>query len=169
MRKLISLILIIWILVSCKKEKKNEVSENISDQIEYVSQLPYKFEFPDTVYINKNYSGKLTYNGQLDTLKLPYGEERFIIYYLTITNKLLTKISDLKKVKSDTFGGIDKHTVPFYNIKFDKLGENYIDGLIDDSAYLNVPTKKDKFRTITNITRATHKVYVINNGDVKRN
>ncbi|MBF7091185.1 hypothetical protein IUY40_06500 [Flavobacterium sp. ALJ2] len=55
--------------------------------------------------------------------------------------------------------------IPLYNIRFDKLGVNYIDGIITDEVMIENGAKNDKgepmTRIITHETRITKKVIVI--------
>lgn len=153
--------------ISCKKDTpiESRKSNNIHQSTVFV-----KFDFPDTVYINKSYKGKIEYKSILDTITTNVLEEvdginRYIMYSLTRTKNLDYDTMELYKIKLDTFGAIDNRTIPFYDIKFTELGVHYIDGIINDHATINTLPKSqnpnDKVRYIVNEARATHKVIVI--------
>ena len=165
--------LLLSLVFSCKKdtpiEKKNTI--NLNETTAFV-----KFIFPDTVYINKLYKGKIKYKGILDTITTSFDDKiksRYISFYMTKTKNIDYETKQLYKVKLDTFGAIDNRTIPFYNIKFTELGIHYIDGIINDHLTIDTLTtpKKptDKVRYIENVVRATHKVVVIENPDSPTN
>ncbi len=159
-------LIIILLLSSCKEESK------ITDTNKYNNTLfatkdrnvQLKFIFPDTIYQNKIYHGDIYYKGILDTVntQLATNEKTRILYYSYTTSKSIEYTEGHLKgtMKLDTVGAISNDTIPFYDIKFSKLGVNYIDGIIEDKVYLQ---QKDttKVRIITNTTRATHKVVVV--------
>jgi hypothetical protein len=126
-----------------------------------------KFVFPDTVYLNKLYNGKIEYKGVLDSITTSFDERtksRYISFYMIKTKNIDYEMKQLYKVKLDTFGAIDNRTIPFYDLKFTELGVNYIDGIINDHITIDTLTKPkptDKVRYIENVLRATHKVFVI--------
>lgn len=165
----LSLCGILFILfVSCKEEKnmskkKEPVYTSYSDSI-----VAYDLYFPDTVYINELNNGKIIYKGVLDTVITTFGnshKNRYIRYILTTTDKVDYDYKYLKSIIKDTFGAINNRTIPFYDIKFTKVGVHYIDGIINDNILIDkLPTSKeatDKVRYIENEIRATHKVVVI--------
>jgi len=160
-------IILLLMIVSCnnnsgiKKSKDNR--HFVNDVVEF------EFDFPDTVYINKSYSGKIKYKGILDTLTTSFeesknGTSRYIIYSLTKNQNINYKEDQLRKMPLDTFGATDNRTIPFYNVKFTKLGINYIDGFINDFAIIDTVVNKkadSKARYIENEVRATHRVIVV--------
>lgn len=147
------------VLLSCKKNNTiNEV-----DNIE-LDKTDYRFVFPDTVISGKTYHGDIIYSGTLDSVntKLATDEKTRILFYSYTSTEQINYSDDYlkEKIKLDTVGAISNDTIPFYDIKFSKLGINYIDGIIEDKVYIR---QKDtsKVRIITNQIRATHKVIVV--------
>ncbi len=168
----ISSLILLFVFSSCKDEsKKDEPTKSIRNYVKQKkAEILIKFDFPDTVYINKSYDGRIEYKSILDTittnvLEEKNGKNRYVIFSLTKTNNINYNTKQLKKVKLDTFGAISNRVIPFSGIKFTNLGTNYIDGIINDQAIIanSLKEKKadDKVRIIENETRATHKVVVI--------
>lgn len=161
---LIVLSSLLLLVLSCRRDKPIEKisTKNLTETAAFV-----KFVFPDTVYINKLYNGKIEYKGVLDTITTSFDEKtksRYISFYMTKTKNIDYEMKQLYKVKLDTFGAIDNRTIPFYDLKFTELGVNYIDGIINDHLTIDTLTKPkptDKVRYIENVLRATHKVVVI--------
>lgn len=161
-------LLISTAIFSCKNEPHTE--EKIIKKTAKNNFLPVTvdFEFPDTVYINKLYDGKIKYWSVLDTITTSFDDPqkiRYISFYMTKTQSINYEDEDLYKVKLDTFGALDHNTIPFYDIKFSELGVHYIDGLINDHVIIDTLPKirnpDDKVRYIEKVVRATHKVVVI--------
>ncbi|KQB39532.1 hypothetical protein RC62_1214 [Flavobacterium aquidurense] len=152
--------IIFLILVSCKKEKKI---------VERSDNYKISFVFPDTVFINELYNGKINYKNSLDTITTSFDDikKNRYIYYSYIKNKSINYDDSLKKIIRDTFGARNNKLIPLYNIKFDKLGLNYIDGFITDEVMIDNGAKNAKgesmTRIITNEFRVTKKVFVIKN------
>lgn len=161
---IIGSIILSAIFFSCKNEKKR-IDKVKSNRVFKSENVSFKFLFPDTVYLNKEYNGEIIYNGVLDSISKKVGTHgkvsRFIEYHHTTTNSANISIEMLKDKKLDTAGAVSIDTIPFYNVKFIRLGVNYIDGIIDDSAYLENFYEDGEMRVIANRTRATHKVVVI--------
>ncbi|SFQ22984.1 hypothetical protein [Flavobacterium akiainvivens] len=156
------LFLIAILSVSCE-----EKSQKCPDcQIIYSpDNMSYIFDFPDTVYKNKEYSGVIIYKNVLDTItkklsnNLDSIRSRDIYYTLAKTQTLKHSDNTLTKMAVDTFAAIDYRTIPLFNLKFEKEGVNYIDGFITDIGYIKKDT--DSVRMITNEFRVAHKVVVI--------
>ncbi|WP_309609609.1 hypothetical protein [Flavobacterium sp.] len=154
--------------ISCKeKETKTKIKgkhyTSYSD-----NKVAYDLHFPDTVHINQKYNGKIVYKGILDSITTTFGDkkkDRYILYMMTTTDRVDYDFKHLKKIAKDTFGATNYRTIPFYDVKFNKLGVHYIDGYINDNVLLDILTKDnistDKVRYIENEVRATHKVVVI--------
>jgi len=161
---LIFLISLLSLVFSCKRDKfiDKRKTKDLTETTAFV-----KFVFPDTVYLNKLYNGKIEYKGVLDTITTSFDEKmksRYISFYMTKTKNIDYEMKQLYKKKLDTFGAIDSRTIPFYDLKFSELGVNYIDGIINDHITIDTLTKPnltDKVRYIENVLRATHKVVVI--------
>ncbi|KQB39533.1 hypothetical protein [Flavobacterium aquidurense] len=155
-------ITIFVVLVSCKKEKKI-VNRSAKDNYEI------NIAFPDTVFLNERYDGKINYRNNLDTLTTEIRKlqknTRFLEFALTQTKDINYEDNHLKKIANDTFVATSNILIPLYNIKFNKLGLNYIDGMITDEVMIENGAKNDKgepmMRIITNEFRVTKKVFVI--------
>ncbi|WP_147406591.1 hypothetical protein [Flavobacterium endophyticum] len=159
-------------IVSCK-ENLNKEKETINKKTDSLKTfkndiVEFDFDFPDTIYINKIYNGKINYRSVLDTITTTFDNEqksRYILFYMKRTKSINYKIEELKKMKLDTFGATDNRTIPIYGIKFTELGVHYLDGIINDHIAIDtlISSKKpnDKVRYIENEVRATHKVIVV--------
>lgn len=172
MHKLTSILILVisFFLFSCK----NETKKNISSK-KYVHAI-FNINFPDTVYINKYYEGKIYYKSDLDTittvLNAIVDKKSRMIEYGFVTTKLIVHDDEkLKKLTTDTMFTKSNKFIPLF-IKFDKLGINYIDGIIKDEVWIDtieiINNRKEKrTRIITNEFRATKKVVVIEEKDKK--
>lgn len=167
----ISFISLTSLLISCKddvaveKIKNNDYAKN---RIFKNSSVEFEFEFPDTVYINEEYKGKILYKSVLDTITTSFEDKtksRYIAFYMRKTKNINYSDEELKQAKLDTFGAINNRNIPFYKISFNQLGVHYIDGIINDHIFIDTisPNKNgnNKIRYIENIVRATHKVIVV--------
>ncbi|KQO21708.1 hypothetical protein ASF10_13240 [Flavobacterium sp. Leaf82] len=160
-KKLTCFLITILVLISCKKEKK--IVESAKDNYEI------SLVFPDTVFLNERYDGKINYRNNLDTLTTEIRKlqknTRFLEFALTQTKDINYEDNHLKKIANDTFVATSNILIPLYNIKFNKLGLNYIDGMITDEVMIENGAKNDKgepmMRIITNEFRVTKKVLVI--------
>lgn len=155
------LIVISLILISCNKEKKTAGNNKIiNHEINIV--------FPDTVFLNELYNGKINYKNDLDSIDTSLSNEkkyRYIDYYFVKTKNINYTDEHLKKITTDTFTAEHYKSIPLYSIRFDSLGINYIDGIIVDEVNISHGAKgKNKEpmdRIITNEFRVTKKVVVI--------
>jgi hypothetical protein len=159
--------ILIPFFISCQNNSKSEVKDKIPNELHYYvdesNTVEFAFVFPDTVYRNKIYNGQILYKGILDTIntQLAVGKDRrYLLYYYRLTNDITDNISS-NEIVLDTVGATNNNTIPFYDIKFEKLGIYYIDGLIEDEVYMTPDENTEKVRVITHQTRATHKVVVI--------
>ncbi|OMQ11775.1 hypothetical protein [[Flexibacter] sp. ATCC 35103] len=155
-------ITIFVVLVSCKKEKK------IADR-STKNNYEITMDFPDTVFLGKGYYGKINYKNDLDTVTtklLDIRRLRFIEFGFLKTTTLNYDYKYLKKNMIDTFYSETNRTIPLYNIYFNKLGVNFIDGIITDQVRIDTIMLHDgimqpRTRIITNEFRVTKKVFVI--------
>ncbi len=158
------LILLVILLVSCKKDNEKKI-KNITKKHEI------KLIFHDTVFLNERYDdGRIEYKNILDTLTTDVYKlnkvSRLIDYYYNIKDTVDFKIDfEENNIKNDTAFAETNRVIPLYNIKFNKLGANYIDGVIKDEVYIENGAKdkngKPMTRLITNEFRLTKKVFVI--------
>jgi hypothetical protein len=169
--KIIAICILFLGLFSCKKEtteKKHLFDGKKESQLFTGKNFEYKFIFPDTVYINKDYGGEIIYKSALDTITTSFDDNkksRYTKYYFRKSDNIDYDGKELKKNITDTCGAINNHTIPFY-VKFKKLGIQYIDGIVHDHVFIDTIKGKakstDKVRYIEMEIRATHKIIVIN-------
>lgn len=161
-RTVLFLASILLCIISCKEEQK-KTNKLISNNFKV------SIDFPDTVYINKSYNGKINYKNRLDTVTTSLNDVkkyRFIDYTFLRTKKIDYNEKYLKKIVTDTFTSETNRIIPLYNIWFDKLGVNYLDGIITDEVSIENGAKDKKgnpmTRIITDEYRVTCKVIVVN-------
>ncbi len=164
--KISSFIILVLLFGACQNEQKKRDVKDEYTTIYQDSIFGYKFEFPDTVLVNKTYDGKLNYNSIFDTITTSLTDtinERIIVFSLVKSNKI-NNLKELKKIAIDTFDAADVHSIPFKNLKFKKVGTYYIDGIISDNIIIDtnkVKSDSNNIRYIVKEFRATHKVVVI--------
>jgi len=161
MKKILIAIIIVTLIFSCKKEAKKVVIKDKKD-------VKITLIFPDTVYINEVYSGKIDYKNCLDTITTSFNDvkkARFLEYAYLITKDKNYSKEQLKTIVKDTFVAETNRIIPLYNIKFDKLGLNYFDGIIKDEVIIANGGKNKNGKLMTRIIsdeiRLTRGVYVI--------
>ncbi len=144
--------------MSCKNGIKNIKKQNFRISV----------DFPDTIVINKLYNGKINYKNDLDTVTtklLDIKKPRFIQYAFLKTKTINYDNKYLKKIVTDTIYGDNNKIIPLPGISFNKLGINYIDGIIYDEVDIDNGAKNENgqsmTRIITNEYRVTFKVIVI--------
>ncbi|WP_264530378.1 hypothetical protein [Flavobacterium sp. N502540] len=156
-------------LTSCKKDS-NDI------KLDKEKSFYVNINFPDTVYRNSSYNGKINYRNALDTITVSLNDPkkyRFIDFAFLRTDNISYNEDYLKKIVTDTFTSENNRIIPLYNIFFNKLGVNYIDGIITDQVSIE-GGGTDKYgkpmtRIITNEFRVNHKVIVINRPEPKSN
>lgn len=163
------LILILFGLVSCREN--NEKLE-IPDILEKKKKsIDFEVVFPDTVYVNTKYEGKVHYKSVLDTITTSFDDtnkKRYTILYL----KLLSNYSfdefdfdSFKKTSKFQYGAFNNEEIPFYRISFDSVGLFYINGVIEDFVYIDLKEKdkngKNLKRFIEVQEELLHKVVVL--------
>lgn len=159
MKKIISIFIILILIISCKKEEK---AIKLNKQ-----KFSISINFPDTVHIYKGYDGKIDYENDLDTITKTLNKLnplRTLVYTFLVNNKVNYTNQYLKKIVVDTFYTENNREIPIY-VEFNKVGINYIDGIITDEVVIENggKNKKGKLmnRVITNEFRVTKKVVVI--------
>lgn len=149
------------VLFSCKKE-----------EVKPAKKLKKKVEitliFPDTVYINELYDGKINYKNDLDTVTTRFDDlkkARFLEYNFLLTKDINHNNDYIKKNSKGNFIAETNRIIPLYGIMFRKLGLNYFDGIITDEVEIENGGKlkdgKLGTRIITDEIRLTRGVYVI--------
>ena len=129
------------ILSSCKEEKVNRYFAE--------KTIQYELDFPDAVYRNKLYDGKIKYTSALDTIITTFGDKRknrYTRFIMLKTNTVDYDFNHLKKVAIDSFGALDNRTIPFYDIKFPEAGVYYIDGIINDIVTIDTVSNSGKVK-----------------------
>lgn len=168
----VSIFVILQFCFSCKNSNENIIEKKINPKLFYNDVVQFEFEFPDTVIINKSYNGKIKYKGILDTITTIFDFEnkkksRYIMYSFTKTKLINYDDEHLSKIALDTIGALNNKTILLSDMKFTELGIIYIDGIINDSAFLGLDQKDEDgdylTRVIKNEVRATSKVVVIEN------
>lgn len=160
---LLSIVFIQLLMFSCKNKenKKTETKVNTLKQIEFI------VEFPDTVYVNQKYNGKIKYKSILDTITTSFDDKkknRYVIFYQTLVDKPDPDYKHLKKV-AKMVGADNNREIPLEDIVFNKTGTHYIDGIINDNVVIDL-NRTDKegdslSRIIENEERVIHKVFVM--------
>lgn len=162
--KISTIILNLFIIIfffSCKEEiKTNHISK--------INYRDTKLIFPDTVYVNESNDGRIEYKNDLDTITTKFDDLerlRFLYYEYYLTKEPIEDNKEIRKMVTDTFVAESNRLIPLYDIKFNKLGLNYFNGIITDEVIiakggiLKDGSKGD--RIITNEIRLTQAVYVI--------
>lgn len=164
---LLSIVFIQFLMFSCKNEekKKDEKKENTLKQIEFI------VEFPDTVYVNQKYNGKIKYKSILDTITTNFGDKkkyRYVLFYQTLVDKPDPDYKHLKKV-AKMVGADNNREIIIDDIIFSKTGTHYIDGIINDYVLIDLNEKnkdgQELAREIENEERVIHKVFVMSKLD----
>ena len=169
MKKQLIVFLTAILLFSCKKENVKPVGN-----LEMKEEIT--LTFPDTVFINEGYDGKINYKNLLDTVTNSLEDikrYRYIEYYFLTTKDKNYNIEHLKTIVKDTAFADDNRTIPLLYIKFNKLGLNYFDGIIADEVSIidggKLKNGKLGTRIIRDEIRLTRGVYVIERPAKKRN
>ena len=156
------IISIIFLLIMCGCTPKEKI---VTDKaLTSDGKMSLIFDFPDTVFVNKDYNGTIIYKNILDTITADLSNSkdsirnRYISYSMIISNNV-KNIDSLRHITTDTFAAIDNRTIPLFKLRFKRLGVQYIDGLIIDNGYIQ-SNVQDSVRIITNEFRVTHKVFV---------
>ncbi|MDQ6528090.1 hypothetical protein [Flavobacterium sp. LHD-85] len=159
MKKIVAIVILIVSLISCKKEVNSKKA-----------YAKFSIDFPDTVVVNKYYEGRIIYKSNLDTITVILNEvdskkSRMLEYAFAKTKIINQDEEALKRIIADTMYSKSNLSIPLF-LKFNKLGVNYIDGIIKDEVWIDTieiknKKKEKKMRIITNEFRATKKVVVI--------
>ncbi len=155
------LILLFILFIACNKTKTSStisVNNSIDTIFKKVVIGNHKLTFPDTVLVNTLYQGEIDYNSILDTINLSSVDKRYIFFYVASLKNYLD-FENLKTIKHDTFVSLDNHIIPF-EIKFQNLGNNYLNGFIEDEVYIANFYSDGKTRIITHQLEILKEVYV---------
>ncbi|MFN3968877.1 hypothetical protein [Flavobacterium sp.] len=156
------LLFVSLVIFSCKKKDAIETKKHTQERIKY------KVQFPDTVIVNKPYNGVIKYQSSLDTVTTTFDDKkknRYVLFFMTITQNPNYDEKHLKQIFSDTFGASNNREIDIENIQFNKPGIFYIDGIINDYVVIDLDKKNKEgtkiVREIEDEKRVTHKVVVI--------
>lgn len=159
MKKNIRIILVLLIAsISCRREA-NRISGKENQEKKQENIIEYAIFYPDTVQKNLPYKGYILFKTDFDTLEIEQGDRRFTFYYAQIAEDVEKSYTLVKNQELDTFGALNNEEIPF-EFKFDKLGNNFVDGFLEDQIIL--PTEDStEVRLITLDARITFKVFVV--------
>jgi len=166
---LLLLFTVILLTVSCKEtaEKNNPVQAVTKQNIDLLDDISGEIIFPDTVYIGQKYDGEVRYESVLDSFTKSFDDKKKS-RYSTFSVGVYTKYKsddELKAMIKDTFGATDNHTIYFYDVAFNTLGVNYVEGFLEDHILIPMDSlDKDGdtlFRYIEKEIRLTKPVLVL--------
>ena len=124
--------------------------------------MEFKVDFPDTVELNKTYDGVIYFKSGLDSVITTFGNKqknRYARFIVAKKHDHINDVEELRKVVVDTFGALNNREIPFYDIKFDKSGTYYLQGIIDDIVLID--TADTEFKPLLrNENYVFKKVYV---------
>lgn len=169
MNQKLILLLFSLVIFSCKQENKLKQNNKSKSQVNKEQLIEYKFDFPDTVFINEKYNGIIDYKSILDTITTSFDDKknsRYVLFLLSISKeKPDYDFEYLKKHIKDTFGALNNRIINVTNVEFSEVGEFYIDGIINDLVAIETDIKDEDglnmVRLIENEQRVTHKVITI--------
>jgi len=163
-------ILLSVFITSCKEDADGVfAAPEIESKKEF--EIDYKISFPDTVYVNKEYDGKIFYKSILDTVTTSFEDkekERYTILYLKLLSNYVYDDFDFEKFKKTSklkYGATNNREISFDKIKFDSIGTYYINGVIQDFVVIDLKEKnengEDMVRLIEKQEEILHKVVVV--------
>ena len=169
MNQKLILLLFSLVIFSCKQENKLKQNNKNKSQVNKEQLIEYKFDFPDTVFINEKYNGIIDYKSILDTITTSFDDnkkKRYVLFLLSISKeKPVYDFVYLKEHIKDTFGAFNNRIINVTDIEFSEVGEFHIDGIINDLVAIETDIKDEDglnmIRLIENEQRVTHKVIVI--------
>ncbi len=157
-------ILFLLLVISCnnKKVKENlsqKVSKNFSEKENEESLITY-FDFKDTLYLDENASGVIKYNLNLDSLSESDIEKRYTFLYIS-TDKEALNLEAIKNLKHDIFIDTVGNGTFYFEAEFTKVGNNLLNGVIEDLVFLKELTREGKVKIISNKTSISKNVFVV--------
>lgn len=163
-------ILLSVFITSCKENTDGVLAApEIESKREF--EIDYKISFPDTVYVNKEYDGKIFYKSILDTVTTSFEDkekERYTILYLKLLSNYVYDDFDFEKFKKTSklkYGATNNREISFDKIKFDSIGTYYINGVIQDFVVIDLKEKnendEDMVRLIEKQVEILHRVVVV--------
>ncbi len=161
--KVIKIILIAVLIVSCRNNEERKKKEKHGVIITFQGESPETFVtiegLPDTLCVNKEYKSKIKYFSLLDTIK----EEtsRFVFLNYSFGNEKLNtaqKIQNSENFEEFVFPDSGEKEVSFI-VKLDKKGMSILNFVIEDKITFEKEIK-GKYRVITNDLPFTRSVYV---------
>ncbi len=153
----------------CNKPKTNQFK---NDNLKIDLQKDFlNFRFPDTVNIKYEYEGILYYKSSLDTITTDFFTKgdtmRLLTFYLKENKNQTTKDYEhiLKSKLSDTFYPLKNNGEILFKHKFNKLGTNYLEGVLEDEVIFKT-SDTSKLRVVTNYKLITLPVFVTDKDDI---
>ncbi len=129
--KIIYAIFILLAIVSCS-EKKKEVALSHYIGNEKILDIV----FPDTISIDKNVSGKISYDMTIDTLKKSDITDRFMFLYVT-TDRDGVDIHTIKKTNHKIFVDTVGNGIFDFKAKFSSTGDKVLNLVFEDVVMTN--------------------------------
>ncbi|RZS93142.1 hypothetical protein [Aquimarina brevivitae] len=152
MMKFNNLIFVLF-LISCTNVTNKNNYPNVQENDENIT-----LNLPNAIFINEKIKDTIYYKSPLDTINISDIEERFIIFYTATDTMKFKNVKEIESTQHQMFIEEEKGMIPF-TIKFDRLGDNYFTGIIEDQVILE-NLKNGKARIITNESVVTVKVRV---------
>ncbi len=128
----------------------------------------YRFDFPDTLIVNKKYNGVLYYESKLDSISTKIGDlenYRYSRLLITKTDKIASTNDEIFKKIKDTFWAKNNREIIFTDVVFDKIGVFYLEGYIYNLAGVKLAKKDENgenmYDMIEEFEPVIHKVIVI--------
>lgn len=156
--------LIAVLLNSCNKKEINTDTSNENIQSNFgVEQA--EFILPDTLKVNINYDGLIKYKNDFDNFtKKSISENKFgraIFFSYLKKGNPNDSFKQLQKKVTDTVLMENVHNIPINNIKYDKIGIFYIDGILRDMVIFDTIQNNEDIPMKIQDTRIIKKVVVI--------
>lgn len=165
-RKYLGFLSFIIIFFSCKEKNTSSNKQEIrTNSYTEQTKFEYEFLFPDTVYTDKSYDGKIIFKSPLDSITEKIFEPKIYRY---VVFRLPSKVNynSNNRFYNDSlaeyrFGAVNNRTIPFYDISFNKRGVFYLDGIVHDIILIDTLSDSNKTRLIDINKEVRHKVVVI--------
>lgn len=149
----IALLLLILVLNSCNNKKEIQ-NKDMYFKIEYI--------LPDTIKFNDKLSGKIFYSSKFDTVILKNDESRYVFLYLKVTEKISRNFEEFIEEPCDTFVPLtnENKIYTIKSLKYNKIGNQFIDGYIVDELWLNRNSKNNSIKIPIIESKFIHPIYI---------
>jgi hypothetical protein len=143
--------------LTSKKDVYGIVSK---DTLQFRNKSPITFfKFQDTIILNHDVSGEIKYNYEFDGLKLSDIDKRYTFLYIT-TQKEALDLETIKNTSHNIFIDTIGNGIFYFNAKFTNLGNNLLNGAIEDIIYLKGITKEGKVEIIKKKINLSKEVFI---------